>query len=170
MRDEKEERKKQARSNKQTRQSNTAHPRQSLFLYMYMVMLLCQYLSPSPYIHVCLCTWYFQICDKIHKINLKCADFYYCSMLCYIVALTCCRGRFSSDGISFSLITSDHIDWTDPCAIIIIYMYIVTQFHNITHQRRSSYTVNGSANACFILSCSTTTFGCIKNTCTCTCS
>ena len=31
MRDEKEERKKQARSNKQTRQSNTAHPRQSLF-------------------------------------------------------------------------------------------------------------------------------------------
>ena len=27
MRDEKEERKKQARSNKQTRQSNTAHPR-----------------------------------------------------------------------------------------------------------------------------------------------
>ena len=32
MRDEKEEQKKQARSNKQTRQSNTAHPRQSLFL------------------------------------------------------------------------------------------------------------------------------------------
>ena len=32
MRDEKEEKKKQARSNKQTRQSNTAHPRQSLFL------------------------------------------------------------------------------------------------------------------------------------------
>ena len=32
MRDEKKERKKQARSNKQTRQSNTAHPRQSLFL------------------------------------------------------------------------------------------------------------------------------------------
>ena len=32
MRDEKEERKKQARSNKQTRQSNTAHPRQLLFL------------------------------------------------------------------------------------------------------------------------------------------
>ena len=32
MRDEKEERKKQARSNNQTRQSNTAHPRQSLFL------------------------------------------------------------------------------------------------------------------------------------------
>ena len=34
MRDEKEERKKQARSNKQTRQSNTAHPRQSLFMYV----------------------------------------------------------------------------------------------------------------------------------------
>ena len=32
MRDEKEERKKQARSNRQTRQSNTAHPRQSFFL------------------------------------------------------------------------------------------------------------------------------------------
>ena len=32
MRDEKEESKKQAWSNKQTRQSNTAHPRQSLFL------------------------------------------------------------------------------------------------------------------------------------------
>ena len=32
MRDEKEERKKQARSNKQTRQRNTAHPRQSLFI------------------------------------------------------------------------------------------------------------------------------------------
>ena len=32
MRDEKEERKKQARSNKQTRQGNTAHPRQSLSL------------------------------------------------------------------------------------------------------------------------------------------
>ena len=31
MRDEKEERKKQARSNKQARQSNTVHPRQSLF-------------------------------------------------------------------------------------------------------------------------------------------
>ena len=31
MRDEKEERKKQARSNKQRRQSNTAYPRQSLF-------------------------------------------------------------------------------------------------------------------------------------------
>ena len=31
MRDEKEERKKQARSNKQTRQGNTAHPRQSLW-------------------------------------------------------------------------------------------------------------------------------------------
>ena len=43
MRDDKEERKKQARSNKQTRQSNTAHPRQSLFLekneYMYMPCL-----------------------------------------------------------------------------------------------------------------------------------
>ena len=31
MRDEEEGRKKQARSNKQTRQSNTAHPRKSLF-------------------------------------------------------------------------------------------------------------------------------------------
>ena len=32
MRDEKEERRKQARSNKQTRQSNTAHTRKSFFL------------------------------------------------------------------------------------------------------------------------------------------
>ena len=38
MRDEKEERKKQARSNKQTRQSNTAHPRQSLFLEKILLM------------------------------------------------------------------------------------------------------------------------------------
>ena len=37
MRDEKEERKKQARSNKQTRQSNTAYPRQSLLhVHVYM--------------------------------------------------------------------------------------------------------------------------------------
>ena len=34
MRDEKEERKKQARSNKQTRQSNTAHPRH-MYMYRY---------------------------------------------------------------------------------------------------------------------------------------
>ena len=66
MRDEKEERKKQARSNKQTRQSNTAHPRQSLFLeknelpqvglepttlgralYMYMYVMLHGYHSES---------------------------------------------------------------------------------------------------------------------------
>ena len=74
MRDEKEERKKQARSNKQTRQSNTAHPRQSLvhvdylavhtsntlvqkslynthsytvYMYMYMCMLLASFFLPS---------------------------------------------------------------------------------------------------------------------------
>ena len=34
MRDEKEERKKQARSNKQTRQSNTAHP-----MYIHRIIL-----------------------------------------------------------------------------------------------------------------------------------
>ena len=38
MRDEKEERKKQARSNKQTRQSNTAHPRH---MYMSALGVLC---------------------------------------------------------------------------------------------------------------------------------
>ena len=38
MRDEKEERKKQARSNKQTRQSNTAHPRQSLYKYIHIII------------------------------------------------------------------------------------------------------------------------------------
>ena len=41
MRDEKEEKKKQARSNKQTRQSNTAHPRQSLFLEKMSHMYMC---------------------------------------------------------------------------------------------------------------------------------
>ena len=44
MRDEKEERKKQARSNKQTRQSNTVHPRQSLFLEK-MSCLRCMYMK-----------------------------------------------------------------------------------------------------------------------------
>ena len=39
MRDEKEERKKQARSNKQTRQSNTAHPRVHRYTYMYTMHL-----------------------------------------------------------------------------------------------------------------------------------
>ena len=42
MRDEKEERKKQARSNKQTRQSNTAHPRQSHVYTCISLSLLCQ--------------------------------------------------------------------------------------------------------------------------------
>ena len=69
MRDEKEERKKQARSNKQTRQSNTAHPRQSLFLekmsclrwdsnprhsiHMFRIRLLLYilYWISSPYTH-----------------------------------------------------------------------------------------------------------------------
>ena len=37
MRDEKEERKKQARSNKQTRQSNTAHP--CIYKYKYVLYL-----------------------------------------------------------------------------------------------------------------------------------
>ena len=44
MRDEKEERKKQARSNKQTRQSNTAHPHARVSLYpdyMYMHVSQC---------------------------------------------------------------------------------------------------------------------------------
>ena len=45
MRDEKEERKKQARSNKQTRQSNTAHPRQSFFLEKKMSCLRCKSLN-----------------------------------------------------------------------------------------------------------------------------
>ena len=51
MRDEKEERKKQARSNKQTRQSNTAHPRQSLFLekYMYTDMYIHVHVANNVY-------------------------------------------------------------------------------------------------------------------------
>ena len=40
MRDEKEERKKQARSNKQTRQSNTAHPCTLELNYSYTVLML----------------------------------------------------------------------------------------------------------------------------------
>ena len=53
MRDEKEEIKKQARSNKQTRQSNTAHPRQSeknehVHVYMYM----------NAKVNICICTLY----------------------------------------------------------------------------------------------------------------
>ena len=64
MRDEKEERKKQARSNKQTRQSNTAHPKQSLFLNelprvgpihaCVIIFLLSDVLSPSPYAILCI--------------------------------------------------------------------------------------------------------------------
>ena len=49
MRDEKEERKKQARSNKQTRQSNTAHPRQSLFLEK----MSCIYMYIHVHVHAC---------------------------------------------------------------------------------------------------------------------
>ena len=48
MRDENEERKKQARSNKQTRQSNTAHPRQSLFLEK----MSCLRWDSNPHVHV----------------------------------------------------------------------------------------------------------------------
>ena len=54
MRDEKEERKKQARSNKQTRQSNTAHPRQSLFLEK---MSCLRWDSNPRHSHVRTCTY-----------------------------------------------------------------------------------------------------------------
>ena len=57
MRDEKEERKKQARANKQTRQTNTAHPRQSLFLEKMSclgdVYMLINF--PLMFLHVCTC-------------------------------------------------------------------------------------------------------------------
>ena len=50
MRDEKEERKKQTRSNKQTRQSNTAHPRQSLFLRCTSMYVSTPFDKTNPYI------------------------------------------------------------------------------------------------------------------------
>ena len=57
MRDEKEERKKQARSNKQTRQSNTAHPRQSLFLE-----------KMSCHVHVqCTCMYMYIVGVQVHE-------------------------------------------------------------------------------------------------------
>ena len=66
MRDEKEGRKKQARSNEQTRLSNTAHPRQSLFkktknklprvgfepTTLYTHVHITYYYMPTLYIHV----------------------------------------------------------------------------------------------------------------------
>ena len=62
MRNEKEERTKQARSNNQTRQSNTAHPRQSLFLrkmyvtaklyILYLTLFTYHYLSNTLKVHV----------------------------------------------------------------------------------------------------------------------
>ena len=62
MRDEKEERKKQARSNKQTRQSNTAHPRQSLF-----------FCTGDRHIN---CTWV--SCRAMFRENVECG---HCSVL-----------------------------------------------------------------------------------------
>ena len=52
MRDEKEGRKKQARSNKQTRQSNTAHPRQSLFLEK--MSCLIHVINKKQYLYICM--------------------------------------------------------------------------------------------------------------------
>ena len=52
MRDEKEGRKKQARSNKQTGQSNTAHPRQSLFLDRALYQLSYMYVKFPCTVHV----------------------------------------------------------------------------------------------------------------------
>ena len=61
MRNEKEERTKQARSNNQTRQSNTAYPRQSLFLrkmyvtaklyILYLTLFTYHYLSNTLKVH-----------------------------------------------------------------------------------------------------------------------
>ena len=45
MRDEKEERKKQARANKLTRQSNTAHPRQYMYTRIWANIIIKPYLE-----------------------------------------------------------------------------------------------------------------------------
>ena len=78
MRDEKEERKKQARSNKQTRQSNTAHPRQSLFLEkmsclrwdMYTCTL---YMYIHVYIYMYMYVYIIQCIYTYHLIQLEIA-------------------------------------------------------------------------------------------------
>ena len=58
MRDEKEERKKQARSNKQTRQSNTAHPRQSLmYMYMYIQIIIIPTQVPTGWFGSAVCKY-----------------------------------------------------------------------------------------------------------------
>ena len=64
MRDEKEEIKKQARSNKQTRQSNTAHPRQSLFLEK----MSCLGWDSNPrhsILQTCTCIVYASVCSVL---------------------------------------------------------------------------------------------------------
>ena len=77
MRDEKEERKKQARSNKQTRQSNTAHPctctMNVLWVgkchYMYNYILVCK--SCSDGILALLQVWvYFKFCCTVYKYRI----------------------------------------------------------------------------------------------------
>ena len=61
MRDEKEGRKKQARSNKQTRQSNTAHPRQSLFLRKMSYVYTSVGLEPTALYTTCIAITILQI-------------------------------------------------------------------------------------------------------------
>ena len=70
MRDEKEERKKQVTSNKQTRQSNTAHPRQSLFLEK----------ISCPYMYMYMCTWV-----RVPPVAVRISDCLWCAVLLYLV-------------------------------------------------------------------------------------
>ena len=94
MRDEKEERKKQARSNKQTRQSNTAHPRQSLFLEK----MSCLRWDSNPR-HSILqterstctrfgvwCHWWFHYPGLLLHTELMVSLFIRCTMRCEILA------------------------------------------------------------------------------------
>ena len=78
MRDEKEERKKQARSNKQTRQSNTAHPRHAsshcIYMYMYMYLLSGQYCKSIN-------TLYMHMYMYMYTLNMKQAP-YTCTCTC----------------------------------------------------------------------------------------
>ena len=81
MRDEKEERKKQARSNKQTRQSNTAHPRQSLFLEKMSCLgwdsnprhCTCVLQSQSePKKYTCICMYMYNVHDSTYYVHSTC--------------------------------------------------------------------------------------------------
>ena len=83
MRDEKEERKKQARSNKQTRQSNTAHPRQSLMHHKHLASWEFTFLD----FHVHTCIQYYCVIKYVLSRVYMCMCTY--TKLIYIHAYIC---------------------------------------------------------------------------------